>query len=110
MLNITPDAYIHVRMMNGISCARSGVLLPSRAMTIARPVLKTNWSASAGMTSSHDQVGDLPEAEQDHHQHAHREQQLLELHQAERDGQAGAREVQRPDQAQVARDRPGARP
>ncbi len=49
------------------------------------------------------------EAEQDHDQRGHREQQLLELLEAERERQRGPREVQRPHQAQVAGDRAGAR-
>ena len=57
MENITPEAYIQVRITNGISCARSGVLAPSRAMISARPVLKTNCSTSTGTISSQDSVG-----------------------------------------------------
>ncbi|ODA70930.1 hypothetical protein APS67_004788 [Streptomyces sp. AVP053U2] len=62
MLNMTPEAYIQVRSTNGISWARSGVLLPRRAKISARPVLKTNWSSSAGTTSSQDRAGMLPNA------------------------------------------------
>ncbi len=57
MENITPDAYIQVRSTNGISCARSGVLLPIRAKISASPVLNTNWSTRAGTTSSQDAAG-----------------------------------------------------
>ena len=57
MENMTPDAYIQVRMTNGISWARSGVLLPSLAMIRARPVLKTNCMTSAGTISSQDSDG-----------------------------------------------------
>ena len=57
MENMTPDAYIQVRIMNGISCARSGVLAPSRATISARPVLKQNCRASTGMISSQDRSG-----------------------------------------------------
>lgn len=50
--NITPEAYIQVRMTNGISWARSGVLEPILATIMASPTLKTNCRNSAGISSS----------------------------------------------------------
>lgn len=50
--NITPDAYIQVRITNGISWARSGVLEPILAMIMASPMLNTNCRNSAGNSSS----------------------------------------------------------
>lgn len=52
MLHITPETYIQVRRMKGISCETSGVLAASLAMTIDSPVLNIAWSTSAGIASS----------------------------------------------------------
>src|SRR3954467_5525084 len=60
MENITPDAYIHVRITNGISCARPGAAEPHRAMIRAGRGFKRNWGARAGTISSQDVVGYLP--------------------------------------------------
>ncbi len=57
MENITPDAYIHVRITNGMSCARSGVFEPARAMIRARPVLKRNCRTRIGTISAQDRSG-----------------------------------------------------
>ncbi len=57
MENMTPEAYIQVRMMNGMSWARSGVLAPMRATMSARPTLNRNCRTSAGRTSSQDSEG-----------------------------------------------------
>lgn len=53
--------------------------------------------------------GVLTEADQDHDQRAHGEQQLLELLEGERYRQGGAGEVQGPYEAEIAGDRAGAR-
>ena len=53
----TPDMYIQVRRMNGISWARSGVLEPMRATISASPVLKRNCSTRIGRISSQDRPG-----------------------------------------------------
>ena len=62
MLHMTPEMYIQVRSRNGMSCEMSGNFAPIRAMIIATPALKTNWSVRAGMTSSQDMLTGTPKA------------------------------------------------
>ena len=104
-LNSTPDRYIHTRVMNGTSCATSGVREPSRATTRARPALNTACSNSAGATSSQREPWLLPEAHQDDGQRSERVQHLLQLLQGQSDRQAGPGEVQGAHQPEAARDR-----
>ena len=83
MLYITPDRYIQVRRMNGISWARSVVLLPSRATISARPVLKTALERAAPGSPAASGDGQLAEVISTMTTSTNIEiEQLLELHAA----------------------------